>query len=69
MDLVVLVGGGDNVDNPSQAALEPYMRGIQPGSSAYLRTGALKLSERSCGENENKMGANLSRFGSLHILG
>ena len=69
MDLVVLVGGGDNVDNPSQAALAPYMRGIQSASSAYIRTGALKLSEHSCGETSNKMGANLSPFGSLHIFG
>ena len=69
MDLVVLVGGGDNVDNPFQASPDPYMQGIQSGSSAYIRAGVLKLIERHCGETSNKMGADLSLSGSLHILG
>jgi hypothetical protein len=67
MDLVVLVGRGDNVDNPFQGAPHPYMQGIQSRSSAYIRAGALKLSEHLCGEKSDKMGAAFCLFDPFHI--
>jgi hypothetical protein len=42
MDLVVLVGGGDDVDNAFRELHDPHIWGIPEGGKAYMREEFLK---------------------------